>query len=178
MNDPGPIREPIVIGRIVAHHGLKGWARIQSYTRPREQISEYETVLIGRGGTWQRLEIEGYRQQSRHVLMRIDGCRTREDAEEFIGSDIGIEYGQLSELPEGEYYWIDLIGLNVVGTNGSELGTVSGVMETGANDVLVVRKRSSRGKEREVLIPWISGVVTDVSVGDGLIVADWQEDFL
>ena len=146
---------------------------MESFTRPREQIGGYQVVAVGNRDAWKRVDVEGHRPQSRHQLIRFAGVGTREDAEQYIGCDVGIEYGQLTELSEGEFYWVDLMGLSVVNVQGVELGEVTQIMETGANDVLV-----SRHSQGEILIPWISSAVMKVELEQGLIVVDWQEDFL
>ncbi len=173
MNNPEPTDGPIVIGRIVGHHGLKGWVKVESFTRPREQIREYQTVLVGRRGAWKQVCIEEYRTQRRNLLIRLGECRSREEAEPVIGVDIAIEYGQLDELSEGEYYWIHLIGLSVVNLQGGELGTISRIIETGANDVVVVQSGQA-----EILVPWIPDVVRNVDLEEKLMVVDWQQDYL
>lgn len=173
MNDPEPTNSPIVIGRIVGHHGLQGWVKVESFTRPREQIGEYQTVLVGKRGIWKQVRIEEHKTQGRNLLIRLGKCKSREAAEPVIGVDIAIEHGQLTGLSEGEYYWIDLIGLSVVNLQGIELGTIGRIIETGANDVIVVQSGQA-----EILIPWIPDVVRNVNLEERLTVVDWQQDYL
>ncbi|MCY4148711.1 MAG: ribosome maturation factor RimM [Gammaproteobacteria bacterium] len=173
MNNPEPADSPIVIGRIVGHHGLKGWVKVDSFTRPREQFREYQTILVGKKGTWKQVRIEEHKAHSRNLLIRLGECESREQAEPVIGADIAIEHDQLTELSEGEYYWIDLIGLSAVNLQGAELGTISRIIETGANDVIV-----AQSGQAEILIPWIPDVIRNVDLEERLIVVDWQQDYL
>ena len=83
---------------------------------------------------------------------------------------------QLAPLPDGEYYWMDIIGCDVVNVQGIELGRLESIMETGANDVFVVQDDQYSGKE--LLIPWVESVVLDVDLGNSLITVDWQADYL
>ncbi|MYB35154.1 MAG: ribosome maturation factor RimM, partial [Gammaproteobacteria bacterium] len=71
MSSADPTDSPIVIGRIVGHHGLKGWVKAESFTRPREQIREYQTVLVGKPGAWKPVRIEGHKTQGRNLLIRL-----------------------------------------------------------------------------------------------------------
>ena len=109
--------------------------------------------------------------QGRGVIARLEGCRDRDAAGGYRGCEIAVERSRLPELEEGEFYWADLVGLQVVTTGGDDLGRVERMMETGANDVMVVRG----GVER--LIPFLSGTVVRSVDPDGrAIVVDWHPD--
>jgi 16S rRNA processing protein RimM len=106
------------------------------------------------------------------VVARLAGIDDRDRAARLVGLEIAIDRDQLFTPPEGEYYWDQLIGLQVVNRLGESLGEVQGMMETGANDVLVVRG------ERERLIPWVQGsVVMSVELDSGTIHVDWDADY-
>jgi len=173
LNSPKLADSPILIGRIVGHHGLKGWVKIESFTRPREQIREYQVIMVAMHGNWKPVRIEECKTQGRNLLARLEGYESREEATPVIGADIAIDYDQLTELSEGEFYWIDLIGVPVVNLQGLEFGRINSIIETGANDVIVVQYGHA-----EILIPWIPDVVRDVRLEEGLIVVDWQKDDL
>ncbi|MCY4218724.1 MAG: ribosome maturation factor RimM [Gammaproteobacteria bacterium] len=169
----GPTDSPIVIGRIVSYHGLKGWVKVKSFTRPPEQITEYQDILVGKQDRLTQFRIEDYNTQNRNLLLRLGGCQSREQAESVIGADIAIEYNQLTKLSAGKFYWIDLIGLSLVNVQGKEIGTVYNIMETGANDVIVAQY-----EQIEILIPWIPDVIRRVNLEERMIVVDWQRDYL
>ena len=112
---------------------------------------------------------------SRHgkgVVARLVGCDDRDQAQSLMGYEIGVYRDQLPETEPGEYYWNDLKGLKVVTLQGESLGIVDHLIETGANDVLVVKG------ERERLIPFVQDqVVTKVDLDNGEIQVDWDKDF-
>ncbi len=104
----------------------------------------------------------------------------REDtAMQLTGALIAITPDQLQALSENEFYWRDLIGLRVINREGIELGTVQRLMETGANDVLVVSdEQTAEQGGREHLVPWTPGqAVLEVDLEQGRIQVDWDEDF-
>jgi 16S rRNA processing protein RimM len=102
----------------------------------------------------------------------LEGIDSRELAAQWINHEVAVRCEQLLPLNEGEYYWADLIGLRVVTKEGVELGQVERLLETGANDVLVVQG------ERERLIPFLTGlVVKQVDLAQGLLTVDWDPDF-
>ena len=104
--------------------------------------------------------------------MKLVGCDSRVTAAKWVGADIAIEAAQLEPLGRGEYYWSQLIGLKVINLEGQHLGVVDHLVQTGANDVLVVKA------ERERLIPFVRGkVIAAVEIEDGYIRVDWDFDF-
>jgi 16S rRNA processing protein RimM len=143
-----------------------------SYTRPRDNIVHYRPWYLNREGEWQEHELSEGRQHGKGVVARLAGCEDRDAASRLIGAEIGVRREQLPAAQPGEYYWSDLQGLEVVTLQGESLGTVDHLLETGANDVLVVTG------ERERLIPFVLGqVVDDVDLARGEIRVDWDRDF-
>ena len=105
------------------------------------------------------------------MIARLDGCHGRDEADGYRGCEIAVERSRLPETEDGEYYWTDLVGLRVVTGDSVDLGEVGHMMETGANDVMVVRG----GIER--LIPFLPGtVVRSVDVERGVVAVDWHPD--
>jgi len=96
-----------------------------------------------------------------------------------IGHEISIPRSQLPALPAGQYYWTDLEGLTVVGPEGATLGQVDYIMETGANDVIVVNVAETKGakKAKQCLIPYIPEVVQEIDLDQGMMRVDWQLDW-
>ena len=167
----GRARRYVVLGSIAGPYGTCGWLRIRSSTEPPENILRYVPWHVCRAGCWSRVGVAEGRLRGRGVLARLEGCRDRDEADGYRGCEIAVERSQLSETQEGEYYWTDLVGLRVVTRDGVEFGEVERMMETGANDVMVVRG----GNER--LIPFLIGtVVQSVDVDRGVIVVDWHPD--
>ena len=163
---------PVVVGRISALYGVRGWVKVFSHTDPRDNILHYQPWLVNINGAWQTLEhVEG-RIHQQGIVARLDGYDDRDAATTLLGSDIAVRPEQLAVLAPGEYYWSELIGLKVITTEGVELGVVEKLLETGSNDVLVVRG------ERERLIPYLPDqVVMKVDKERGRIVVDWDPEF-
>ena len=160
----------ISVGRVVGLFGVNGWVKIYSYTRPREAILNYRPWYVSAAGATRPMEAVDGRQQGRGLVARLTGCDDRDAAAALVGAEISIDASQLPATGEREYYWADLEGLRVVNGAGIELGRVSHLFETGANDVMVVRG------ERERLIPFGSPVIHDVDLDAGLIRVEWDSE--
>ncbi len=162
----------VELGRVSGASGIRGWVKVFSHTRPREAIGEYAEWLLGRPGDWQAMAVEGCRPQGRTVVAKLAGIDGREQAEALTGSRIAVRESQLPPLEDDEFYWRDMIGLRVATTEGIDLGVVDHLIETGANDVLVVKG------DRERLIPFTMGhAVVQVDAAAGQITVDWDPDF-
>jgi 16S rRNA processing protein RimM len=164
--------EPVVLGRINGLYGVRGWVKIYSYTEPRDNILSYTPWLVHYQGQWREMRLVEGRTQGKGVVAHIQGFDDRDLAATLIGSEIAISRTQLPPSAPDEYYWADLEGCRVVTAGGIELGTVSGLFETGANDVMVVKG------EREHLLPFVQpDVVRRVDLDGRLIEVDWDPDF-
>ncbi len=162
----------ILMGRVSGLFGVKGWLKIYSHAAPREGILDYKVWYLMRDGDWQPFRVAAGQRQGKGVVVHLEGYDDRDQAADLLGSDIAIRREQLPGLAEGEFYWSDLEGLRVVNLQGIELGVVSHLFETGANDVLVVKG------ERERLIPYTQGMaVKSVDLQEGRITVDWDPDF-
>jgi len=164
--------ELISLGKISGVFGVKGWVKIHSFTDPREKIVEYGTWLVKHKGQWQPIKVEQGQRQGKTVVARLDGINDRDEAMLYRDDEIAIYRSQLDQLASGDYYWHQLEGLDVVTIDGTELGKVHHLLETGANDVLVVRG------DRERLVPYTPGhAVTDVDLKARRITVDWDPEF-
>ncbi len=160
----------LALGYISAVHGIKGWVKVHSWTRPMEAILDYQPWLLGEDKRPVKI-IDG-RKQGKGLAALLPGFEDREQAATLVGLQIFVRRDQLPATAEDEYYWSDLEGLDVHTTKGEVLGRVERLMETGANDVLVIRG------EREHLVPFIQGqYVTRVDLEAGLIEVDWDPEF-
>jgi len=166
--------QPTIIGRIGGPYGVRGWLKIESYTRPIENIFTYLPWLMKVGTNWQQVEIEEYQQRdSGRLLIKIAGIDTPEDAREFNRCDLAVSAEQLPTLTEGEYYWRDLIGLEVRNQEGINLGEIAHIIETGANDVMVIKNLAENGTK--TLIPLIMDVfVKQVDLTANTMLVEWQ----
>lgn len=160
------------MGRVSGVYGVRGWLRVRSDCEPMEQLLEYSPWQMKTATGWRSLALEGGKIHGRGLLVKLAGTDDREQARDLVGSDIAVDRSQLPALAADEYYWNDLIGLGVVTRDGEQLGRVSGLMQTGTNDVLVV------SGDRERLIPFIrEQVVLAVDAQARRIEVDWDPDF-
>jgi 16S rRNA processing protein RimM len=161
----------IEVGHIIGAHGVRGQVKVFSHTDPRENLLTYSPWIISQGGQQRTLEVSGKRQ-GKNVIASLEGISGRDQAMELTGANILIHRDQLPELEQGEYYWSQLIGLDVVTIDGEQLGQVDQMLETGANDVMVVQG------ERERLIPYVMDeVVKSIDLLNRRVVVDWEADF-
>ncbi len=165
-----PEPDYVPIGVISGVHGVRGWVKVHSFTQPREAILQYQPWLLG--PERRQVKIGEGRRQGKSVVAAIDGINDRETARALLDLEIAVPRESLPVLADGQYYWADLVGLEVVTVTGQTLGKVERLMETGANDVLVVRG------ERERLIPYVPGqYVIRVDLQAGRLEVDWDPDF-
>jgi 16S rRNA processing protein RimM len=169
----GNSADKIIIGRITGAFGVQGWVKVFSHTEPREGIGDYDPWYLKQGSKdWRQVKVEAAKSQAKTVIAKLEHVDDRDAAQLLTGSEIGIERKQLAKLQKDEYYWRDLIGLRVLDRHGAVLGEVDSLLETGANDVLVVRG------EKEYLIPWSMGeTVIAVNLKQGEVEVDWDADW-
>ena len=160
-----------MLGKVNGLFGVQGWVKIFSHTHPRKNILSYQPWHIEIDGQWQILDIVKGREQGKTIVAQIKNINTREQAESFIGIDIYIEPSQLPKLPKGEYYWQQLIGLEVINQQNITLGKVVTLTDTSANSVLVVN-----GKKQH-LVPYIAPFLIEVDIQNKQILVDWDKDF-
>ena len=159
------------MGRISGLFGVQGWVKVYSYTEPREAVLDYDRWLLGRKDGWQEVTVAEGQRHGKTVIVRIDGYVDRDQAATLVGLDIGVPREAMPETENGRYYWSDLEGLKVLHRDGTELGQVACLLETGANDVMVVKGDGER------LIPFVMDkVVLGVDLDKGEIEVDWEWD--
>ncbi len=197
MNSDSPAHQndnvdEIVVGRISGAYGIKGWVKIFSYTDPVEQILAYTPWFIKRqtrdsvGSSSKskshkedtRLEFESGRAHGKGVIALPKGFEDRNQAESLRGFEIWVDRALLPKLETGDYYWHQLENLQVQNEQGECLGHVSHLLETGANDVLVVVPDIGSIDDLERLIPYVEGkVVKSIDVAGGNMLVDWASDY-
>ena len=171
--------DQITLGKVGAVYGIKGWLKIHSFTDEPEAILDYFPWSLKLGNKIQTVEITDWRKHNKGLIVKVDGIDDRDIAQALVGSEIFIKETALPELPQGDFYWRDLIGMSVITTQGYDLGVVSEMMETGANDVLVVKANLNDGfGQKERLIPYLlEQVVESVSAENKQICVDWDPGF-
>ncbi|MGB1805432.1 MAG: ribosome maturation factor RimM [Candidatus Pseudothioglobus sp.] len=161
----------LLVGKINGFFGLQGWVKVFSYTNPRTNILNYSPWSINVDGDFQTIEITKGREQSKTIVAHIKGVDSREDSQKFIGQDVYIDKDQLPKLQEGEYYWHELIGFDVFNKDQEKLGIVDYFVETGANNILVVKGN------KEHWIPYIEPFLVSIDSKSKIILVDWDKDF-
>ena len=170
--------QQVIIGRVSTVYGVKGWVKIYSHTDPKENIFHYFPWYIRKKGQWQLVDVDGTKVNGKHLIAHLKGCDDREIARQYTDCDIATLKEQLPQLEQGEYYWSDLLGLSVLTVEGLQLGKVQKLLETGANDVLVVRATENSIDDRERLIPYLpEQVICSVDLKDKQIIVDWDAEF-
>jgi 16S rRNA processing protein RimM len=165
-------QQNITVGKISGVFGVKGWLKVFSFTDPRENILNYSPWLLKKGSETRSIAVIDGKLQGKAVVAQLDGINDRNQAAGFIGWNILIAPEQLPKAAKGEYYWSDLIGLNVETTLGVQLGVVDSLLETGANDVLIVHG------ERERVIPFLQKqTIMNIDLDAGKIIVDWDPEF-
>lgn len=165
-------QQQINVGRISGVFGVKGWVKVFSFTEARENILNYSPWLLKKDSEAKLVNVIDGKLQGKAVVAKLDGVNDRDQAAGLMGWDIFITPDQLPKVAKGEYYWSDLIGLNVETSLGVQLGTVDSLLETGANDVLIVKG------ERQRAIPFLQGqTIIDIDLNIGRIVVDWDPGF-
>lgn len=168
-----PLEEPVIVGRLGGAFGIKGWVKLVSYTRPMDGIIDYPTLYVRvAGDQWSLCQIESIKMQGKGLVIKFDGAEDRDAAQQYRNCEVAVDRSSLPEPRTGEYYWAELVGLTVTTVTGVLLGKVSYLVETGANDVLVVEG------DKERLIPYIpEQVIRNIDLDGQQMLVDWDPDF-
>jgi len=165
---PGDLVE---LGVLRGAFGVKGWVRVQPY-------SSQATVLRAARRWWlvgddaRIVEATGVRRQGAALVAKLEGCESPEQAEGLRGRIVAVSRASFPPVGEGEVYWVDLLGARVVNRRGVELGSVSEVTNSGAQDLLEVRQG-----DRVLLLPMVEQYVDEVDLTQRLIRVDWELDW-
>ena len=179
MSKPEADSEWVVLGEIGRVHGLKGWLKLISFTSPIENILDYSRFHAQVGGRFQEIELDEHRRVNKALLVHFKGYDDPETARLLTGIELMIANEELPQLQRGEFYWHQLQDLRVVNQHEQMFGRVSHLLETGANDVLVVKADSESIDDRERLIPYlVDSVVTEIDLENQTIRVDWEADYL
>jgi 16S rRNA processing protein RimM len=169
--------EIIVLGKVVDACGLRGEVKVHPFADDPDSWGEMSRWWLGHEGDapelWRCLRLIRCREQSGLLIVTLDGVVDRDASEALRGMLVGAPREELPATESGEYYWGDLVGLDVVNGQCQALGRVAGLIESVANDVL--RVVDETGRER--LLPFVGAVVRDVDVVGRRILADWEVDW-
>ena len=167
--------EFVPVGKISGAFGVKGWVKVFSFTEPRKNILSYSPLYISRKGEWIEVKKSGGRTQGKGVVMELENVTDRDQVLPLIGAELAIKNTQLKPTAKDAFYWSELVGLTVINLQDQPLGQVDHLLETGANDVLVLKVD---GEDEKRLIPFVMDeIVKLVDVDNKLIQVDWGVDY-
>jgi 16S rRNA processing protein RimM len=162
----------LIVGRIVRPHGVQGDLAMRVITDYPERLSEIETLYVG--SDYQPYSVVLVRHHRKGIILRLDGVGDRNTAEFLRDQMVYVHISDAVPLEEGEYYLFQLEGIRVVTDEGQELGHLTGLIETGANDVYVITGADGR----EILIPAIPDVIKQVDVAGRVMTIHLLEGLL
>lgn len=163
----------VAMGYIRSAVGIKGWVKLKADTEEEDGLLSYAEWWLGKDNNWQSYRVENSRITADGLQVKFLGIDNRDAAEQLRGLTIGIKREDFAQTCENEYYWTDLVGMQVYTLDEEKLGNVHNLMESGAHDILVVRT-----EEKEILIPFVAHVIVDVDLKTRRIKADWQADYI
>lgn len=171
--------EPVVVGQLGAVYGIKGWLKVNSFTDQPEGIFDYRPWLMKDGSNWREIQVSAWKRHGKGLICKLIDIDQREQAQLLTGTNIAVSAASFAALPEDEFYWRDLIGCRVKNTKGYDFGLVTQLMETGSNDVLVVKANANDAfGQSERLVPFVEDqVIKSVNITDSIIEIDWEPDF-
>lgn len=162
----------VTLGQINGLYGIQGWVKVFSYTAPKTNILNYSSWQLYYQDSWHVHTMCAGQAQGKGLIAQLSGCQTRDQAAQLLGAEIAIDRQQLPTLNAEEYYWTDLIGLQVINQDDIHLGQVAHLFATGANDVLVL------SGERERLIPFLlDSVILEIDLTQRRLRVDWDAHF-
>lgn len=163
----------VVMARVAGAFGIKGWLKIHTFTESPDTLDGYASWLLKSDQGWEAFELEDFAVNVKGVVAKLKGCDDRTAAENLAKREIGVPRAALEVAGEGEVFWFDLIGCDVVNTAGQKFGKIETLLETGAHDVLVVKL----GAE-EMLIPYLDDVILKVEREAKLVTVNWSGEYL
>lgn len=163
----------LTVGRFGRVHGIRGFITVHSFTDPASNFLDYANWHALIGGVFLAIEVLELTHHGDRILMKVKGYETREKAMQLTGIDIAVLKESLPSLSEGEYYWHEIMNLEVKHfATGQSLGFVTDIFETGANDVLVVT-----GDKKRLIPLRLQHTVIEVNLASGYLTVDWDPDF-
>lgn len=151
------------VGVISSTHGVRGEVKVFPTTSEKERFLDLDSVILDTGRERLTLEIEGVKFFKQFAILKFKGFDNINDIEKYKGKSLWVPREQAVPLSENEYYIADLLGMDVVLEDGECFGKLEDVIETGANDVYVVRTKEGQ----EVLLPAIKECILQVDVERG-----------
>ena len=151
-------KELLSVGKVVKAQGIKGEIKIAPFSGVAEDLLPYKEFVLSSGTGPESFTVSKSRVQGKSFILKIDSVNDRDTSEKFVGREVFVAKDDMPVLSDDEFYWHDFIGLQVVTDQGAALGTVSSLMATGANDILVIS-----GKGKEYLVPATDEILVEVN---------------
>ena len=167
------VNDLVIMGRIVAPYGVFGWLKVLPDTEQIDGLLDYKTWWIGKDNDWRELKVEEAKIHNDVIVVKLQGISERDGAFACKGKQVAVPRAALPKPGKNEYYWSDLIGLQVRNLQAVDFGKISDVFATGANDVIVAK--NDDGRER--LIPFIDAAIIEVDMVAKTMLVDWDADF-
>ena len=162
------MKQPLLIAKIVGTHGLKGTFRVYSYAESLSVFTPDSLILMRNTKGSEKIHVVNWaKSHKKTILLSLKGIGTISQAEALIGSELFISKADLPEPEGGTYYWFDIIGLSVFTIDNEYIGSVESIIQTGGNDVFVVKDR-----DKEILIPGIESVVLSIDFNQKIMTVD------
>ena len=162
----------LVMGQLIGSFGIKGWIKVKVFTEVVETLQNYEEWFISSDEkNWSTFSIESIKINQNRMMVKFEGINDRTTADGYQRYWVGVLKKSLPKLTDNEFYWNDLIGCEVYNTDGFLFGRLTGLIETGANDVFVVEGEKKR------LIPYTKMTVKKIELKQQHIIVDWDESF-
>jgi 16S rRNA processing protein RimM len=171
--------DTVIVGKVGAPYGVKGWFKVTSYTEVAEGIFDYRPWLLTVGKIEKEFEVEHWKPHNKGFVAKLAGVDDREAIDALKNLEIRIHPANLPDLQDGEFYWRDLIGMSVVNQSGYDFGKVDQLFETGANDVMQVKANMNDAfGQKERMIPVLfDDVIKQVDESARTITVDWDPAF-
>jgi len=169
----------IVLGRVAGAYGLQGWVKLQPYGDDFPALGEMPQWWLGddsSGTDWQPCALEACKAHGKGWIAKFAGIDERNAAQALDGKFIAAPRDELPKTAKDEYYWADLVGMDVVNLQGERLGQVTSLLSSGAHDVLCVQEGAA-GAKQERLLPFVAQVVKSVDTASRVIRVDWGGDW-
>lgn len=165
-------QQRVAMGYIKGVFGIKGWLKIAADTEYPDSLLDYPEWLLSKNGKTLNVVLEAGKLVGDELQVKFEGIDDRDQAFALRGYTVEIPRDEFSPAGEDEYYWTDLVGMTVVNKDDIVLGKVTNLMETGANDVLMIN-----GEHGQILIPFVSNYIETVDTESKTITADWGLDY-
>lgn len=163
----------VVVGKIGAPYGVKGWVKVHSFTEPLANLFTYPLLIESRKEGWKSVKIEAFKEHGDGFVAKLVEVEDRDQAALITNAQLGVTRENLPELDEEQFYLNDLIGLTVFNQDDVELGQVLDFIATGANDVMVVQ-----GKKKQHLVPFVLEMyILDIDLDTKRMRVDWDPEF-